>query len=140
MEKYLQHLKDCHFNPDQSVTEVGLQGYENICTCGLNDFKTLLRESRSIPSDMKPIEGELSETDMYCRIRTSTAEDREKSRKLILWIGSQAADRLLDEPVFEVRKFKSGNIEQTHCAVVMCTRRVLWTIPRNILERVQVKR
>lgn len=139
MEKYLQHTKDCSYDPAKGNGKIGLVSESNPCTCGLHEFMQQLRESRSIPGFYEVVEGEIESNDTHCRIRTSTPELREKARKSILWLGSQAADRLLDEPILEIRKFQSGNMEMTHCAVVCCTRKVLWNIPRSILERVVVK-
>lgn len=138
MEKYLQHTKDCTYDPVKGDGKIGLVSEINPCTCGLDEFMQQLRESRSIPSSFAIVEGEIEKNDMHCRIRTSTPELREKARKLILWLGTQAADRLLDEPILEIRKWESGNKTMSDCAVVCCTRKVLWNIPRNILERVVV--
>lgn len=70
----------------------------------------------------------------YCKIMNSTPEERSKSLQAILWIGQQAAERLVDEPRLEVRKHRSGLKNMEHCVVVMCSKSVLWNIPNAILQ------
>lgn len=133
MEQWLQHTSDCKYDPTKATTDIGLQGSSNPCTCGLDEFKKELHACH--PDNLKAEEGDIISTDLYCRIKTSTPEQRTKSFKSIEWMGTQCAERLLDEKILEIRKYESGNKTMTHCAVVMCSRRVLHSIPRNILER-----
>jgi len=73
----------------------------------------------------------------YCKIITTDAATKKASFDAIAWMGIQAATRLVDEPILEVRKYESGTPGMQDCAVVMCSRRVLWSIPRKILEPVK---
>lgn len=138
MEQWLQHTSECKYDPAKGAVRYGLQGQENPCTCGLDEYITLLKACKKIPSNMTIMEGQIDKADMHCRIRTATKEDKEKAMKLLLWLGKPAAERLLEQPIFEIRKYESGHMEMTHCAVVCCSRGILWAIPRNILERVVV--
>lgn len=73
----------------------------------------------------------------YCKIITTDEAARQAAWKSIAWIGDVAARRLMNEPILEVRKCQSGIEGMSDCAVVMCSRRVLWSIQRKILEPVQ---
>jgi hypothetical protein len=67
----------------------------------------------------------LENKDYYC-----TVIDGSLSALTNVWISKTDAERLLTETL-EVRKFESRNMPDA--AVVRCSKRILWNIPRKIL-------
>lgn len=74
--------------------------------------------------------------DNHCKIiQNDDATRRTALNALInVNIDKAVAERLLTENFLQVVKFQSGKPLMDNCAVVKCGERIMWNIPRIILE------
>lgn len=76
---------------------------------------------------------EVSAEERFVRISPGC---RQEALSKLAWIGDQTAERLIDESKLEVRKKKSGIEGLENYCVVECSRKYLYPIPVEILERI----
>jgi hypothetical protein len=76
--------------------------------------------------------------DDYCKIMNTPLVTQTLAYRQLGAFGTEVQQRLINEKYLEVRKFRSA--KEDHCAVVKCSKGVMWNIPRSILEGVEKKK
>ncbi len=79
----------------------------------------------------------LENKDNYCKIMDTPLVQKTLAYRQLGAFGTEVQQQLINEKYLEVRKFKSSKEE--HCAVVRCSKGVMYNIPRSILQGVEKK-
>ena len=79
----------------------------------------------------------LEHDDDYCRIMIHDDAMKNQAIKALFFVNIEKpdAERLMNEPHLEVRKYRCGKPMMDESAVVKCSKGILWNIPRKILEK-----